>query len=161
MFPRILLLLLFPLTSGAQVATDGPDSLYAAFSEAYARLDSHAIAERYTEDAVLLNLYDGSAPNSLSGREAIGAYFTAFFRQIAANGQRMELTFRVTDRRAVDDYYLDNGYYRLAYHREGREPIETYGKFSTVVVPSATGYRFRTDATTNAAAEEYRAAKPH
>ena len=153
----LLLLGLYTQTCSAQ---SEPDTLYRRFTEAYARLDSHAVAALYTPDAVLLNLYDGSPPHSLSGTEEILRYFGTFFRTIAANGQRMELTFRITDRQAVGDHFLDNGYYRLANLRDGEDPIVTFGKFSTVVVPEAEGYRFQVDATTNADADAYREAHP-
>lgn len=155
---RVSMLLLFTVPCAAQEPAWTPDSLYQRFTDAYARLDSHAVTNLYTPDAVLLNLYDGSAPNSLTGTEDILAYFGTFFRTIERNGQRMDLTFRVTDRQPVDDHYLDNGYYRLAYLRDGDDPIVTYGKFSTVVLPFASAYRFRVDATTNADREDYEVA---
>lgn len=160
--PQPLFLLVFALllalaAHGQQIANT-PDSIYEDFSKAYAEGDVTILEKLYVEDAVLLNLYDDSNPNSIQGNTTIQNYFSKFFKQVEKNGQTTRLVFKIMDRQNLGDTILDNGFYELTYTAADSSEIKSYGKLSTVLVLDQGLWKFKVDANTNTDEAEYKAA---
>lgn len=126
-----------------------PDLLYENFVKAYADSDANLITSLYLANAEILNLYDESHPSSIKGEKDIRRYYTEFFQQFKEGKQTLELTFKIAERKKVQNVILDNGYYKLEILTPNSPPTTTYGKFSTVLEFVENTWRFRTDATTN------------
>lgn len=56
-----------------------PDLPYEQFCQGYEALDATLVANTYTRDAVLINVYEGSLPTSFQGRHSIDSFFVATF----------------------------------------------------------------------------------
>lgn len=137
------------------VAQAAPDSVYAQFSRAYHDLDAKAVTRLYTNNAVVSNLYRHDAPSTFVGSAEISAYFESFFRQFIPRNQRLELEFKVSQRRKIGTECFDNGYYRLTILKD-KEPIQIlYGKFATVLIQENGKWKFRSDATSDAEPDEF------
>lgn len=139
---RVLLAAAVTLPVGSAQAADGPGTVpiepFRALRAAYAARDPAAAAAAYADDAVVEYRYDGAAPERHRGRPAIAASFAAFFDGLEP-GARLDLNFRITDRRAGGA----RGLYRL---RVGRDHV-SIGTFD--VDFSAEG-RFARDVSTSA-----------
>ncbi|MEL6918820.1 MAG: hypothetical protein AAFO99_13945, partial [Bacteroidota bacterium] len=75
------------INSFGQEQRQNPNILYENFSKAYREKNAILLEELYMQDAVLLNLYDSSGPNSIQGKTAIKNYFSNFFKIAEKNGQ--------------------------------------------------------------------------
>ncbi len=142
----------------AQRTANTPNSIYENFSKAYIEMDGGILEELYVKDAVLLNLYDQSNPNSIHGNKAIQNYFSKFFEQVKKNGQTMRLVFKITDREDLGETILDNGFYELTYFEQDGSEIKTHGKLSTIIKMEDGLWKFMVDANTNTEEAEYRKA---
>jgi ketosteroid isomerase-like protein len=150
------LLLLFAFSSTFGQNTEPiPNLLYENFVKAYDELDAEKLANLYTINAEALNLYDRSNPNSLKGKEDIKKYFAKFFQAIKDNNQKLQLTFKIIDRKKVGDNVLDNGFYRLEVLSPNKPSSFSFGKLSTVLELQDGVWKFKTDATTNTDFIEY------
>ncbi|MBK8051741.1 MAG: alpha/beta hydrolase [Saprospiraceae bacterium] len=150
------LLLLFAFSSTFGQNTEPiPNLLYENFVKAYDELDAEKLANLYTINAEALNLYDRSNPNSLKGKEDIKKYFAKFFQAIKDNNQKLQLTFKIIDRKKVGDNVLDNGFYRLEVLTPNKPSSFSFGKISTVLELQDGVWKFKTDATTNTDFIEY------
>jgi uncharacterized protein (TIGR02246 family) len=133
------------------------DAVYAAFRDAYARLDAGAVAALYHDDA--LYLVPREAPKR--GRGEIEGSFRSFFDGVREGGGTLALEFRIVRRDVAAGLATDVGYYRLALVRNGVRGNAAVGRFVTVSRPDANGeWRFVVDAYTAADAAEYDAAPP-
>jgi hypothetical protein len=131
------------------------DSVYSQFSRGYRSLDSKAITDLYSKNAVVTNLYRHDAPSTLVGSLEISAYFKSFFEQFNLRNQQLELVFKVSQRRKIGNEYFDNGFYRLTIFKN-KDTIQTlYGKFATILVEENGKWKFRSDATSDADPEEF------
>lgn len=158
--PRIVRLLLCLMTSTlfctvACVAQLSPHQLYEQFAEAYSRLDASKIADLYTSEAVLHNLYDNAPPTSLTGRTEITPYFSTMFNEYKAQGITLRLRFKIVQRRQIQNNVFDNGVYRLDILSPNAAPKAGFGRFSTVAQFDGQNWKFSSDATTNATFPEY------
>jgi pimeloyl-ACP methyl ester carboxylesterase len=142
----LLLLSIFPISAFSQQSLD---SLYFNFTKAYEKLDAGIIEKLYTQDAEMLNLYDGENSNSLKGNSVIKSYFERFFQKFKSENQSLNLTFKIKERKNLDSHILDNGFYRLEILTPNKPPVFTFGKFSTVLELEKGQWKFKTDATTN------------
>lgn len=154
-----LLLLLLAQFSVAQDDTTNPNRVYEKFSEAYATLDADILLDCYTEDGTLLNLYDGSNPNSIKSAAKIREYFAGFFQRIAGSGKSLELVFKITHRERVGNTIYDNGYYKLSTLADDMVESSGYGKLSTILELVDDSWRFRVDSNTNTDKMEFERAK--
>lgn len=145
---KIITLVLF-IFCGTCSGQNNPDLLYENFAKAYADLDADSITALYLPNAEILNLYDESPPSSIKGEKDIRRYYAEFFQQFKGGKQTLELTFKITDRKKIQNVILDNGYYRLEILSPNSPPTTTYGKFSTVLESVENTWKFKTDATTN------------
>lgn len=131
------------LTFDAGVAPHkGLDEIYARFSEGYKKLDPAAVANLYTETAAYL------VPNTEIeiGREKILASFTKFFDSVKQRNGRLEISFQIVQREAVQNMAYDVGIYTLTSFREGGETRVSKGKFFVVGKPDKDGvWRFQVD----------------
>ncbi len=143
----------------AQRTANTPNSIYENFSEAYHEMDANILEKLYVKDAVLLNLYDQSTPNSIHGNQTIQNYFSKFFEQVEKNGQTMRLVFKITNRKDLGKSILDNGFYELTYVQSDSSEIKTYGKLSTILILEEGLWKFKVDANTNTEETEYLQAK--
>jgi pimeloyl-ACP methyl ester carboxylesterase/ketosteroid isomerase-like protein len=150
-----LLSLLFFLISFSGFAQQSPDSLYHNFTKAYDDLDAEKIANLYAENAEMLNLYDGENANSFKGQVEIRKYFQNFFQRFKAQNQKIQLTFKIIDRKKIGENILDNGFYRLEILTPNKPSFFTFGKFSTILEWKNDRWKFKTDATTNTDFTEY------
>jgi ketosteroid isomerase-like protein len=131
------------------------DAVYAQFTRAYKSLDSKAITDLYTQNAVVTNLYRHDAPSTIVGSLEISAYFKSFFEQFDPRNQQLELVFKVSQRRKIGNEYFDNGFYRLIIFKN-KDIIQTlYGKFATIIVQENGKWKFRSDATSDADPDEF------
>lgn len=156
----VLFILLFSqLNLKGQMTENTQDELYLQFTQSYDDLDAEKIAHLYTSDAVVLNLYNGAHPNSLNGTNEIRQYFQNFFHSVKSKGQKLILTFKIIDRRSIDEMTYDNGYYRLEFVTPGRPSQSYFGKLSTVLEKVGHQYKFKIDGTTNTDFIEYENAR--
>jgi pimeloyl-ACP methyl ester carboxylesterase len=147
-------ILLTSLCFGQQT-DQSPDFLYEKFSKGYNDLNADHIANLYTNKAELLNLYDKESPNSVKGKNEIQQYFQNFFQTYKAVNKKLQITFKITSRKKIDENILDNGFYRVGILTENKPTFYYYGKFSTILEFTEDVWKFRTDASNNTDFEEY------
>lgn len=154
---KLSLFLFILLTSYCfgQKAEQSPDLLYEKFARGYDELNAENIAKLYTNNAEFLNLYDKEPPNSVKGQNEIRKYFQTLFQTYKAVNKKIQITFKITDRKKVDETILDNGFYRIGVLTENKPIFYYYGKFSTVLEFNDNVWKFRTDASNNTDFEEY------
>jgi uncharacterized protein (TIGR02246 family) len=162
------LLVAFPALVGAQALPEPRtgelaeldrklDAVYAAFRDAYARLDAPAVAALYHDDAIYLAA--GAAPKR--GRAQIEGGFRSFFEQVREGGGTLALEFRIVRRDVTAGLATDVGYYRLAVVRNGVRGNASVGRFVTVSRPDTDGaWRCVVDSYSEADAAEYDASPP-
>lgn len=111
---------------------EGLDSLYRKFNEAYRSLTVASVVEIYTPSAAYL------APDDdiLIGREKIRASFSGFFDTVRKNGQMLEITFDIVQRKVEGAIGYDVGIYTLRTMHNGKEVGKGSGKFVVVAVKS-------------------------
>ncbi len=132
-----------------------PNRPYENFSKAYETLDSQILMDTYTENAALLNLYDSSNPNSIKGVVAIKNYFEEFFQRFKASGQKLSLSFKITDRQKIEEVIYDNGFYKLTISSTEEADHTGYGKLSTILVLDGENWKFSIDSNTNTTRDEF------
>lgn len=113
------------------------DALYDRLAAAYAATDAAALADVYAPDATVFPSRPDAAP--LTGREAIRRGPGGFLTQAGQRGTKLELHFRVTQRRRQPGAVMDVGVYRLAITAAAGAPQVQVGKFATASMPQADG----------------------
>lgn len=154
LFAFLFILLTFTCYSQPTAAND-PTLLYDQFATAYDQLSPEKLADLYTGNGEIINLYDNSLAVSLKGREEIKNSFIDFFDSTRSRNQKLQITFKITYRRKVGESILDNGLYALEVINTNGTSKIFYGKFSTVLEMEDNTYKFRTDASTNSELSEY------
>jgi uncharacterized protein (TIGR02246 family) len=120
----------------------GLDEIYGRFSEGYKKLDPAIVANLYTETAAYLQ--PGGEIDI--GRTKVLETFTKFFDSTKQKNGRLEISFRVAQRQAVQDMAYDVGIYTLTSFRENGETRVSKGKFFVVAKPEKDGvWRFQVD----------------
>lgn len=123
-------------------AHSGLDDIYRRFSEGYKKLDPAAVANLYTETAAYLQ--PGGEIDI--GRAKVLETFTKFFDSTKQKNGRLEISFRIAQRQAVQDMAYDVGIYTLTSFRENGETRVSKGKFFVVAKPEKDGvWRFQVD----------------
>ena len=129
---------MFSVISSAQIgqlnldegvtAHEGIDSVYSKFSDSYETLNPEIVANLYTKDAAYL------APNRgiMNGRKAILENFTRFFENVKARGQKMTISFQITQRQVTDKMAYDVGIYTIYFYKDGKSINSSKGKFVVV-----------------------------
>lgn len=133
-----------PLTLDTGVAAHaGIDAVYARFSQAYRTMDASLVAAQYSDTAAYL------APRKPIGfgRTRIEADFSRFFADVKGRGDRLEISFRIMQRRVQGNLGYDVGIYSLDAISGERTPKRSHGKFVTVVRRAPDGrWHFDVDA---------------
>ncbi|MEM9075998.1 MAG: hypothetical protein AAGC43_03120 [Bacteroidota bacterium] len=155
----VLFLILLSANSHAQKETSEVNRPYEDFSLAYSKLDTEILTKTYTDDAVLLNLYDNRQPNSIIGAEDIKQYFAGFFKRLKESNQSLTLTFKIIKRTMKDNVIYDNGYYKLVSSGPDVPERTSHGKLSTVLVREEGRWKFKVDSNSNTDRKEYESAK--
>jgi uncharacterized protein (TIGR02246 family) len=123
-------------------AHSGLDEIYRRFSDGYKKLDPAVVANLYTETAAYLQ--PGGEIDI--GRAKVLETFTKFFDSTKQKNGRLEISFRIVQRQAVQDMAYDVGIYTLTSFRENGETRVSKGKFFVVAKPEKDGvWRFQVD----------------
>ncbi|MBX2878136.1 MAG: hypothetical protein KTR30_38810 [Saprospiraceae bacterium] len=136
-----------------------PDLPYQNFCRGYETLDASAIAETYTQEATLHNLYNGSSSNSFQGRHKIDSFFTATFASAKERALSLEIVFKVSSRQEQKNRILDNGLYQLNVSSPSQASNHRYGKFAIVLQEELGQWKFAVDANASATEEEFKTAE--
>ncbi|WP_350285717.1 hypothetical protein [uncultured Croceitalea sp.] len=145
--------------TNAQTNEQHINRTYQLFCKAYHNLDANLLTSLYTKDAVLLNLYDSSDPNSVKGNERIASYFERFFNNVIGAGQELRLSFKIITREVNPKTICDNGYYQLTIISKDRPDQTSYGKLAAVLTLEENQWKFKIDANTNTDEKEFLTAK--
>lgn len=148
-----------PASSSVQLSEEiAPDAPYQRFCQGYETLDANVITETYTQEAVLLNLYNGSSPTSFQSRDSIGSFFMKTFNTAKERDLGLEIVFKLTIRQEQENRILDNGFYRLNVTSTEQATGYRYGKFSIVLEIESGLWKFAVDANASATEEEFKEA---
>ncbi|CAN5373882.1 hypothetical protein BH20ACI2_BH20ACI2_13780 [soil metagenome] len=131
------------------------DNIYKNFAEAYSKRDADAAAALYTSDAFLIYLYDDSQPTSIVGHENIQKSFAEFFHNFSKNKSRLNIVFKIADRKTIGDEIFDNGFYQLEIITIENKKSYSFGKFSAVLTRSDGQLKFRADTSASATFVEF------
>lgn len=146
-------------SSSVQLSEEiAPNAPYQRFCQGYETLNAKIIAETYAQEAILLNLYNGSSPSSFQGRDSIGSFFMETFNTAKERGLGLEIVFKVTMRQEQENQILDNGFYRLNVTSTEQATDYRYGKFSIVLEIESGLWKFAVDANASATEEEFKEA---
>jgi|GEM_PF-2191182 len=132
------------------------DIPYQKFCQGYEALDAALVANTYTKDAVLINVYNGSLPISFQGRNSIDSFFVATFARALESNVGLQINFKLTSRQERKGQVLDNGLYKLSVSSPGQAVDHRYGKFSIVLQQEQGSWKFAIDTNASATEEEYR-----
>ncbi|MEQ1762256.1 MAG: DUF4440 domain-containing protein [Pyrinomonadaceae bacterium] len=119
----------------------GIDAVYAQFSRAYRELDHDLVGGLYSTDASYL-IPD---QNVLIGREKITPTFKSFFDYVKDRKGRLEISFRILQRRVASDLAYDVGIYTLTNYDSAGKGTTGQGKFVVVAVKDGDAWRFQVD----------------
>ena len=119
----------------------GVDAVYAKFSRAYRELDHELVGGLYSNDASYLV----PAQNILIGRQKITPTFKNFFDYVRDRKGRMEISFRIVQRRVSSDIGYDVGIYTLTQFDAEGKSTTGQGKFVVVAVKESGQWRFQVD----------------
>jgi len=118
------------------------DNIYRRFSEAYKDLDPQAVTDLYTSDAFYLS----PGGEIKRGSEKILADFTGFFDSVKKEGRKLEISFRILDRRVSGKVAYDVGIFTLTNSASGGDPRTGSGKFVVVAQEEKGGvWKFHVD----------------
>lgn len=128
------------LDSGVK-AHAGIDPVYAKFSRAYRELDHELVGGLYSTDASYL------VPNQnvLIGRDKITPTFKSFFDYVRDRKGRLEISFRILQRRVSGDLGYDVGIYTLSNLDSTGKGNTGQGKFVVVTIKDGDQWRFQVD----------------
>lgn len=134
---------------------ENANDIYKKFAEAYSKLDAGAAASLYVSDALLIYLYENSQPSSIVGRENIKKSFADLFQNISLKKSRLNISFKIADRKNVSDEIFDNGFYQLEIITVNNEKSLYFGKFSAVLTYLDGQWKFKADTSASAKFEEF------
>ncbi|WP_254843538.1 nuclear transport factor 2 family protein [Shewanella sp. UCD-KL21] len=135
---------------------------YKTFASGFENLDISIIETMYTDDAVYLS----ETPNQgiITGKPQIVELYQHFFEKIAKREARIEVDFRVINRKLTNDSATDVGFYLVRFHpkKETGDQISVFsGKFVFVSQKDANNqWQFIVDSNTKMNPELYYSAKP-
>jgi len=120
----------------------GLDAVYAKFSRAYRELDHDLVGGLYSADASYLV----PDQNILIGRDKITPTFKSFFDHVRERKGRMEISFKIVQRRVSNDMAYDVGIFTLTQYDSAGKGSTGQGKFVVVAVKEKNGeWRFQVD----------------
>lgn len=119
----------------------GVDAVYSKFSKSYRELDHELVGGLYSADASYLV----PDQNILIGRDKITPTFKSFFDYVRERKGRMEISFRIVQRRISGDLGYDVGIYTLTQYDSEGKATSGQGKFVVVAVKDGDQWRFQVD----------------
>ena len=119
----------------------GIDAVYAKFSRAYRELDHELVGGLYSPNASYLV----PDQNILIGRDKITLTFKSFFDQVRSQNGKLEINFRIVQRRVAGDLGYDVGVYTLTQTDSAGKKGTGQGKFVVVAVKDGGQWRFQVD----------------
>ncbi len=137
-----------------------PEQPYLQFSSAYKILDAELLANTYTQNATLINVYNGHEPISFRGKATIQQFFEERFESAKKEAKTLEITFKISSRQKVDEGYLDNGFYLLKVSDPQTGTSQRFGKFSIVLQMESGVWKFAVDTNASATQKEFESAVP-
>lgn len=143
----------------AQANDAAVNAVYDRFAAAYAALEPAKLDQLYAPDATYLSR---SPRLAIQNRDSILKGMGGFLDQVKANGGRLDIKFRVTDRKRFGDVIVDNGYMRLT-TKPSKDVAEqlTDAKFILVMAKQPDGrWTFVSDADIETPAGSYDNAQP-
>ncbi len=119
----------------------GIDNVYGEFSRAYRELDHTLVGGLYSVDAAYL------VPNEavMTGRDKVTASFKSFFDSVRDGKGRLEISFRILQRRVSGNLAYDVGIYTLTNFDSAGKGGTGQGKFVVVAVKDKNQWRFQVD----------------
>ncbi|WP_420402053.1 hypothetical protein [Flagellimonas sp.] len=132
---------------------------YLTFSKGYESLNSELISSAYTTDAILINVYNDSEPESYKSRKNIGAFFAENLERAKNENVALKIIFKISKRKVLKETVLDNGFYKLELVGRNQVTTERYGKFSIVLKKESNDWKFFVDTNASSTKEEYQNAK--
>lgn len=119
----------------------GIDAVYGNFSRAYRELDHSLVGGLYAVDAAYL------VPNEdvMTGRDKVTASFKSFFDYVKERKGRLEIKFRILQRRVSGDLAYDVGIYTLTQFDAEGKSTTGQGKFVVVAVKEKNEWQFQVD----------------
>lgn len=124
----------------------GIDAIYARFSEAYDKLDAKMVTGLYSEDALYLTPESGIQ----RGREVIFDNFNGFFNSTRENGGKLDISFKIVERRVEGRMGYDVGVYSLTSTGKGGATQTSRGKFVVIALKMKNGrWKFQLDSYSN------------
>lgn len=138
------------LDSGV-AAHRGLDAVYGKFSEGYLKLDPKLVGGLYTQSASYLV----PGQNIKNGRGSIEADFASFFDSVRKDNGKLDISFRITQRKVDRTLAYDVGIYTLtSTDAKGKSSIGR-GKFVVVAVKEKGDiWRFQVDGYSDLPAEK-------
>ena len=119
----------------------GIDAIYAKFSRAYRELDHELVGGLYSADASYLV----PGQNILIGRDKITPTFKNFFDDVRDRKGKLEISFRILQRRVSGDLAYDVGIYTLSSYDDAGKGNTGQGKFVAVALKNQDEWRFQAD----------------
>lgn len=144
--------------TASSTGAENPDIPYQQFCQGYEALDAALVTSTYTKDALLINVYNGSAPTSFQGYNSIDSFFVSTFAQALERNVGLQIHFKLSSRQEKKGQILDNGFYKLSVSSADRAVDHRYGKFSIVLQQEQDSWKFAIDTNASATEEEYRQA---
>ncbi len=135
---------------------------YPLFTKAFTELAPEVTAEIYAHDASYLS--ESQSKEIYYGRDTIVAIYQKFFDKIRAKKARIDIDFRVLNRKVSANSAFDTGYYLVRFYpaEETGEPVSEFaGKFVIGSQKDATSrWNVTLDMTNRAEPSFYLNAKP-
>ena len=132
---------------------------YSAFSKGYESLNSEIVSSSYTKDAILINVYNDSEPESYKGRRNIDNFFSENLKRAKNENVNLKIVFKISERKALKETVLDNGFYKLEIVDQSKMRNVRYGKFSIVLKKESDDWKFFVDTNASSTKQEYQNAK--
>ena len=108
----------------------GLDGIYLQFVEGYRTLKPELVSDLYTDDA----LYLAPGGEIDRGHARIAQIFRESFDKVRRDGAKLDLTFRIVQRRLAGDMAYDVGEYTYTRTVAGKAPVTARGKFVVVAL---------------------------
>lgn len=132
---------------------------YLNFSKGYESFNSEMISNAYTKDAILINVYNDSEPESYKGKRKIDDFFSENLERAKTENINLKIIFKISKREILKETVLDNGFYKLEIVNRSKKINERYGKFSIVLKKEADDWKFFIDTNASSTKGEFQNAK--
>lgn len=152
------------MTQAAEKLTDDQmiNLNYQRFTQAFSQLNAELTHSIYTSDASYLP--ESQSKPIYYGRDDIVGIYQRFFNKIKKKKARIDIDFRIANRRISGDSAIDTGYYLVRFYpaAETGEPVSEFaGKFAIGTQKvSKTQWQVSLDTNNRAEASAYLNAKP-